>query len=213
MLRKILNLNLSMGLLLLLGCQVTPYDYSAIEQENPHSILVIPPLNHSVEVHAPYTYLSVISRPVAEKGYYVFPVSVVDAFFKENGLPTPAEMHAVPLDKIRQHIGADAVLYVTIEDWGQKYLLLSSTTVVKAHARLISTQTGNLLWDAIVHAERNSDSGGNGLLESLVNAVVTQIVGSLDDQTPEVARQANNIAINNKNRGLPNGPYKLQPAQ
>ena len=195
---------------LLLGCvTTTPYDYSVIEQEKPASILVIPPMNNSIEVNAPYTYLSVISRPLAEKGYYVFPVSVVDAFLKENGLPTPAEMNAIPLDKIQQYIGADAILYVTIEDWGQKYVLLSSNTVVQAHVRLVSVKTGALLWESTVQAQQSSGDGGGGLVGALVSAAVTQVMGSLDDQTPLVARQANTVAFNVQGRGLPNGPYKI----
>ena len=63
-------------------------------------------MNSSVEVNAPYSYLSTISQPLAEKGYYVFPVSVVDTFLKENGLPTPAEMNGIALDKIVEVIGA-----------------------------------------------------------------------------------------------------------
>lgn len=196
---------------LLTGCQVTPYDYSAINAEKPRSILVLPPLNNSVEVAAPYTYLSVISRPIAEKGYYVFPVSVIDAFLKENGLPTPAEMNTIPLDKVREHIGADAVLYVTIEDWGQKYVVLSSKTVVRGHVKLVSTQTGALLWDAQIQAEQSSDGGGNGLIGALVNAAITQIVGNTVDYTPNVARVANNLAVNSQARGLPYGPYKQKP--
>src|SRR5210317_1864170 len=87
---------------LLSGCVAPtgPYDYSALENSRPRSILVIPPLNNSIEVNAPYIFLATITRPLAEKGYYVFPVAVIDAFLKENGLPTPAEMNGIPLDKI-----------------------------------------------------------------------------------------------------------------
>jgi hypothetical protein len=113
------------------GCASQPRDYASYRAHLPRSVLVLPPLNQSVEVDAPYRYLSTISRPLAEAGYYVFPVAVVDGVMKENGLPTPGEMHAVSLEKIREVFGADAVLYVTIEDYGQKYLIVLSGTVVK----------------------------------------------------------------------------------
>jgi hypothetical protein len=45
-------------------------------------------------------YLSTLTKPLAEKGYYVLPVAVIDQFLKENGLPTPAEMNGIPLEKI-----------------------------------------------------------------------------------------------------------------
>jgi len=183
------------------------YDYTAFNNHKPRSILVIPPQNNSIEVNAPYTYLSTVTQPLAEKGYYVFPVSVIDYFLKQNGLPTPAEMNSIPLDKIDEHIGADAVLYVTLSDWGQKYELISSKAIVKGHVRLVAVKTGITLWDAPIHAVQASDSGGHGLIGALVNAAITQILGDLQDHTPALARQANNIAINSSKRGLPNGPY------
>ncbi len=198
--------------LIITGCaSAPPYDYSALKEEAPRSILVIPPLNNSVEVSASYSYLSTISEPLAEKGYYVFPVSLIDSFLKENGLPTPVEMNSIPLDKIKQHIGADAVLYVTVEDWGQKYVLLSSYTITKGSIKLVSTNTGNTLWHAPFEAQVSSDSGGNGLVGALVSAVVNQIAGSINDRTPGVARLANNRAIFSKKRGLLVGPYAPQP--
>jgi hypothetical protein len=83
------------------GCQtVEPYDYTAFKKSKPRSIVIIPPNNNSIEVNAPYIYLSTLTRPLAEKGYYVLPVAVIDRFLKENGLPTPAEMNNISLDKI-----------------------------------------------------------------------------------------------------------------
>ncbi|WP_372880306.1 DUF799 domain-containing protein [Psychromonas sp.] len=195
-------------ILTLTGCTaVQPYDYTALNNAAPRSILVIPPINNSIDVTAPYSYLSTVSQPLAEKGYYVFPVSVIDAFLKENGLPTPMEMNSIPLDKIKEHIGADAVLYVTIEDWGQKFVLLSSKTIVKGNLRLVSVTTGNLLWESPIMAEVASDSGGGGLAGALVNAILTQVISSINDRTPAVARMANNIAFYSPKRGLLPGPY------
>lgn len=191
---------------LLSACQSTPYDYTELMRSAPRSILVIPPVNNSIEVEAPYIFLSTISRPLAEKGYYVYPVAVIDTFLKENGLPTPDEMNTIPLDKIRQYIGADAVLYVTIEQWGQKYQIVTSKTVVQVRMRLVDTRTGIQLWDASAHAERGSDSN-QGLAGALLSALVEQVAGSLTDRTPDVARIANNMAINKPGSGLLNGPY------
>ena len=192
------------------GCAtVQPYNYSALTKAAPHSILVLPPLNSSVEVDAPYTYLSTISQPLAEKGYYVFPVSVVDSFLKENGLPTPAEMNGITLDKIDEIIGADAVLYVHIEDWGQKYRALLSVAVVKGHIKLVSVKTGELLWDSVIQAEYSPNTNNSaGLIGSLVGAVVSQIAGEVVDNTPLAARLANDTAINSEKTGLLDGPYK-----
>jgi len=200
------------ALFILTGCaSVEPYNYSALKQEAPRSILVLPPMNSSVEVNAPYSYLSTISQPLAEKGYYVFPVSVVDTFLKENGLPTPAEMNGIALDKIDEVIGADAVLYVDIQDWGQKFQVLSSVTVVQGHIKLVSVKTGALLWDSVISAQYNpNNNSGGGLVGALVGAVVSQIAGEISDNSPQVARLANAAALNSPKRGLLTGPYKVE---
>lgn len=196
--------------LLASGCATTaPYDYTAFERNKPRSIVVIPPKNNSLEVNAPYVYLSTLTRPLSEKGYYVFPVSVIDHFLKENGLPTPAEMNDIPLDKIGKHIGADAVLYITIEDWGQKFQLLSSVTLVQANLRLVDVKTGELLWESTAQAQQSSGDSGGGLAGALLNAIVTQVIAStIVDHTPDLARQANNVAINRQMSGMLDGPYK-----
>lgn len=194
--------------LLSAGCVTAPpYDYTALENSRPRSILVIPPRNDSIEVNASYIYLASVSRPLAEKGYYVFPVAVIDRFLKENGLPTPAEMNSIPLDKVREIIGADAVLYVTIEDWGQKYQILTSTTVVQANLRLVDTRTGDLIWDSRIVARRSSDDGDMGLFGAILNAVITQVANSDADATFRVSSMANYMAINNRSNGLLHGPY------
>jgi hypothetical protein len=193
------------------GCATTmpPYDYTAFERCRPRSIVVIPPNNNSVAVNAPYMYLSTITRPLAEKGYYVFPVFMIDYFLKENGLPTPEEMNGIPLDKIGEHIGADAVLYITIEEWGQKYQVIQSVTKVRATLKLVDVKTGALLWDASAFAQVSSGDGGGGLGGMLINAVITQVLNStISDPTPALARQANFAALHSQARGLPDGPYK-----
>lgn len=192
------------------GCANRPpdFDYSALRSHPPRSVLVIPPLNDTVEVNAPYIYLSTITRPLAESGYYVFPVAVVDAFLKDNGLPTPGEMNTVPLDKIAKNIGADAVLYVSIEDWGQKYQVLSSTTVVKAHARLVDVATGETLWQGTSQLQEGSGDGGGGLIGMAVGALVDQVVDTLSDRTQDLSSRANSMMILNTQSGLLPGPYR-----
>lgn len=194
---------------LMTGCATTtPYDYSTFEEHKPRSILVFPPLNQSLEVGAPYVYLSRVTQPLAERGYYVFPVAVVDQLMKENGLPSSAEMHDVPLAKIKEIINPDAVLYITIDDWGQKYELISSTAMVKVSGKLIDVDTGALLWEGHAEAIRQSDDGGGGLAGMLVSAVITQIIGKNFDQTPALAQMASYQLFHTKDQGLLEGPYR-----
>ena len=186
--------------------QVVDEDQSAFEAYKPRSILVLPPLNESVDVNASYNWLSTISMPLGEAGYYVFPVAVIDAYMKDNGLPTPDEMHNVSLAKLREVIGPDAVLYVTIEDWGQKYQVLASNTVVKARARLVDTATGTEIWKGNAIGVESSGSS-NDLVGMLITAAISQVIDSASDTAHDVARRANIEMVLDDRSGLPPGPY------
>ena len=180
--------------------------FGCLQGRKPRSILVLPPLSESVAVDATYSWLTTATAPLAETGYYVFPVAMVDAFMKDNGLPSAGEMREVSLAKLGEVFGADAVLYVTIKKWGQQYIVISSNTVVKAEATLVDVATGTQLWKwEIDHVER---SGGTGnLIADIVIAAVEQIVDTLTDQTHYAARRANFLLFRNERTGLPYGPY------
>ena len=109
------------------GCATQKgYDYTAFRQNRPKSILVLPPQNHSPDIKATYSMLSQVTYPLAESGYYVLPVAVVDETFRQNGLANPGEMHAVSPGKLRQIFGADAALYLDVQKYGTTYMVLTS---------------------------------------------------------------------------------------
>lgn len=140
-----------------------------------------------------------------ERGYYVFPVALIDAFMKDNGLPTPGEMHQASLSKIAEIIDPDAVLYITIAEWGQKYQVLSSNTVVNLKGRLVDVDSGTTIWSGGVRAVEESESSGD-LVADLIGAVVEQVLDSVIDQTRPLARKANSLMIYDRNKGLLVGP-------
>jgi len=196
---------------LIQGCAtVPPHDYSAYLDNMPRSILVLPPANESTEVMAPYIYLSTITRPLAERGYYVFPVAVIDALMKENGVPSPEEMAQVPLNKIQEVINPDVVLYMTVVEWGTKYQVLDSVTVVHVRGRLVNTDTGIVLWEGEHTVRKSSSSGQNNIIGMLAAAVINQIVTSFSDPSRDVASATNAQLFSNQHDGLLLGPRHSQ---
>ncbi len=157
----------------------------------PRSILVFPPTNDSIEPNASYAYLATVSRPLIERGYYVFPVAVVDGLMKENGLPHPPEMHSVSLKKIDEVFGADAIMYIHISNFGQKFELLSSDTEVNSEARLVDTKTGTQIWSNEVSIEFSSESSTSGFWSNVVEAALTQALTDADKQLYKASRAAN----------------------
>jgi hypothetical protein len=189
------------------GCAGTrkPHDYGAFLDHMPRSILVLPPLNESPEVNASYAYMSTLTRPLVERGYYVFPVAVVDACMRENGCPTAGEMHQVPPDRLRAVFGCDAVLYITLREWGNKYEILSSVAEVSVKARLVDCVSGETIWEGTGRAAESSSQGADNPLAMLVAAVVTQVASTTDGRSLTAARRANSFFLT-RTDGLLLGP-------
>lgn len=175
---------------LLAGACATPqpYDYTAFKEARPKSLLVLPPLNNSPDVNASYSFLSHVTLPLAESGYYVLPVTLVDEMFRENGVTDPGQMHEVPVAKLKEIFGADAVLYIKIGQYGTSYSVISSESRVSAEASLVDLASGGVLWQGSAtasSAEGRSSSGG--LVGMLVQAIVSQIVETISDRSHPVA--------------------------
>jgi hypothetical protein len=179
------------------------FDYTAFKQSNPASILVLPPINSSPDVAATYSMLSQVTLPLAESGYYVFPVSLVDETFRQNGLSNPAEMHEVKLQKLREIFGADAALYITIKQYGTSYTVIASESRVTAEARLIDLRSEKVLWAgaATASSAEGRNSGGNPL-GMLLQAVVSQIIESASNRSHPIAGVTSYRLLS---AGMPNG--------
>lgn len=194
---------------LLTGCAAqAKYDYSAFRQSKPSSILVLPPLNLSPDVRAPYSMMATVTSPLAEAGYYVFPVALVDQTFRENGMTNPGEAHDAPPAKLAEVFGADAVLYITVSEYGAKYMLLDSQVIVSASARLVDLRSGQLLWEGKASASNaeGRDNSGSGLVGMLIGALVRQVANNLGDQGYPVARMTSYRLLSTRPGGLLPGP-------
>jgi len=184
------------------ACSAPPHDYTAYLAHMPRSILVLPPVNDSLEVQASAAFLATVTRPLAERGYYVFPVAVVDTYLRRNGRPTPADMHAVEPGKLREVFGADAALYIHIVEWGTSYQVLQSVSRVVTDCRLVDLRTGTLLWSGRGAAAARSGDAGGGIVGALASAVVRQVASSLSDPCVDLACDANARLFGNGHHGL-----------
>lgn len=181
---------LAVGVLLLAGCATQPgYDYTAFRESRPKSILVLPPLNDSPDVNATYSMYAQSTLPLAESGYYVLPVTLVDEAFRQNGLTAPADIQQVPLKKLREIFGADAALYIKVTHYGSKYMIVSSETRVSAEGKLVDLRSGATLWEgrATASSAEGDNNSGGGALGLLLKAVITQIADTLSNRGHPIA--------------------------
>ncbi|WP_374244619.1 DUF799 domain-containing protein [Zoogloea sp.] len=196
---------LAVGVLLLAGCATQPgYDYTAFRESRPKSILVLPPLNDSPDVNATYSMYAQSTLPLAESGYYVLPVTLVDEAFRQNGLTAPADIQQVPLKKLREIFGADAALYIKVTHYGTKYMIVSSETRVSAEAKLVDLRSGATLWEssATASSEEGNNNSSGGVVGLLLKAVITQIADTLSNRGHPIAGITANRLLS---AGQPNG--------
>lgn len=180
--------------LLLTGCaKKSPYDYAAFHESKPKSILVLPPVNRSPDVKASHSVLSSATLPLAESGYYVFPVAVVEETFEQNGLTNADDIRTVSTQKLHNIFGADAVLYLDVIQYGTSYIVISSETRVTVNAKLVDLRSGKLLWAGSTTASSNEgdNNNGGGLLSMVINAAITQISNTISDKGFDVGAIAN----------------------
>jgi len=169
--------------LLLAACAAPRHDidYSAFRASKPASILVLPPLNTSVEPEAVAAVLAQATRPLAESGYYVVPVAAMYETFLQNGLSQAEDIHQLPADKLRDIFGADAALYMTVNEYGASYAVLLSTVKVSLSATLVDLRTGARLWSGAKILQQSNNSNSGSLLGMLISAAVNQVVNDLSD--------------------------------
>ncbi len=192
--------------LLLGGCatQGKKYDYSAFQQSRPASILVLPPLNGSPDIGATYSLWSQTTLPLAESGYYVLPVTLVDEAFRQNGMTAPADIHEISIGKLRQIFGADAALYINVKQYGTSYMVVSSETRVTASGKLVDLRSGATLWEGSATAstsETDNNSSG-GIAGLLIKAIISQISDTLSNRGHAIAGITSSRLLS---AGQPNG--------
>jgi hypothetical protein len=189
------------------GCAPKKH-YGAYYAHEPRSILVVPPLNETTALEAQAVYMTTVSRPLAERGFYVFPAFLTEALLRDLGLPEAGLVHQLPLERFHELFGADAVLFVTIHDWSNKYIIVQASTVVEVSFTLKDTRTGTLLWESKQSAVRSSGDGGGNPIGMLIAAAIMYAVNEITetDYRP-LAQQANAQAFNLRGTGLPAGPY------
>jgi len=180
----------------------------AWEAVSPRSILVVPPVNHSVRVEASDMALASLVVPLAEKGYYVFPVQTVKTVLEREGWHDADQLHARPPGQLAKQFGADLVLYADVEYCDTLYVLVESFVAVRMHYRLVDRQ-GRLVWESAQLAKyRPEHDTDGGLIDRLVGAAIDAAIARGWPDYQRLMREASEKAFVVSADALPDGPYK-----
>jgi hypothetical protein len=145
---------------------------------------------------------------LAERGYYVFPVAEIDQYLKANGMPTAVDMRQIPLDKVVEIIGADAVLFLEVRNY--------DTSAVTLSGQLVDARSAAVLWTNLARVEAEPASPidehdphnlWDFLGELAVDIAIGAVEGALTDKTHELCGQASQRLFSEGREALPYGPY------
>jgi hypothetical protein len=199
----------------LMGCvtQPTKKDMSAFQAAAPRSILVVPTINKSLDVDAPNYVLAALPVPIAEKGYYVFPVNTTKYVLEQEGYYEGERIHQQSTSTLAKLFDADAVLYVSINRWDAKFALLTTVVTVEFDYRLVS-KDGTELWKENKRMQYQPQNNNTGnpmamLIVAVVNAAVTRAAPNYMPLTQQANQQVFILGPN----AIPDGPYRPTAAR
>lgn len=175
--------------------------HSKLYSKHPKSILVLPARNTTTSVDATEHFRYTITKPLTEIGYYVFPVHLVDNFFKSENLVDAEQIRNVPLNRLKEVFNPDAILYVDINAWDTGYTVINSHVTVGISFSLIDANSGEEIWQNNAYAySYNGIEGNNGIIGLVVSTIAVAINTSTDYTTLSYIANAygvNTLAIGN----------------
>ncbi len=196
-------------IVVLAGCASAPAkkDLSAFNTAAPRSILIVPAVNKSLDVDAPNYLLSTLTIPLAEKGFYVFPVNTAKFILEQEGFYEGEQIQRQPPEALAKLFDADAVLFVTINRWDAQYAFIAATVTVEFDYRMVS-RDGVEIWKAtqkMQYSPQNNNSGSPlaALISAAINAAVTRAAPNYLPLT----QQANQMVFVLGPNAIPDGPY------
>lgn len=198
----------AVSMLILTGCgpaiATKGAEFPKMYEQQPRSILILPPMNESTDAEAKDYYMTTTEMPFALMGYYVFPTEMVSDIMKQEGVYDTETLYNMPLDKFYDYFGADTVLFTRIKKWDLSYAVLAANLTIQIEAKIMSTRTSEELWTYVgtVVVDLGGGNSGGGIGGLIASAIATAINSAAADYV-EHAHTANRRIIST----LPAGPY------
>ncbi|MDQ7067442.1 MAG: DUF799 family lipoprotein [Sulfurimonas sp.] len=109
-------------------------------------MLILPPMNESIDAEAKDYYMTTTEMPFALMGYYTFPTEMVSDIMKQEGVYDTEILYNMPLDKYYEYFGADTVLFTRIKVGYFIYGTCFKFRTISIEAKIVSTKTSEELW-------------------------------------------------------------------
>jgi len=180
-------LSLIFALILISGCVTIPKNFGP-GKIMPNSILVLPPMNNTVDMSAPDVVWPIVHNVIIRRGYQSPSIDYVKKVLEEHNIHYAGEINMYTPEELGKMFNADAILYTTITDWSTTWLLVYASQTVGLQFVLKSATDGDVLWqNQYTQTERGIATNPKQMAELAVGAAVSPY-------TP-IARDVVNIAF------------------
>jgi hypothetical protein len=129
---------------------------------------------------------------------------MVKSLLEKEGMADAGLVHSANPVKFGQLFNCDAVLFIEINKWESRYVVISTTTNVAFRYRLASCKDGSLLWEDAREISYSPQAAyQSNPLAGLIAAAITAAIEKAEPNYMPLASQAAGIV----GQGLPAGPY------
>ena len=186
--------------------------YKGIYDEQPLSVLLMPPINRSTNVEAKEYFHSTLNIPIANAGFYVIPPFLsMEILKKESAYDAELFLNS-SLSKFQEVFGADVVVFTIIHKWDKsgfvatvkvevEYIIKSTKT-----NEILYTRKGNVTYDASV------STGAGGVFGALADITLSAI-NTAATKYVDVARACNAYTFKDLPAGKYSPNYKIDGEQ
>lgn len=176
--------------------------YKGMYDEEPLTVLLMPPINRSTNVEAKEYFHSTLNIPIANAGFYVIPTFLSMEILKRESAYDAELFFNSPLTKFGEVFGADLALFTIIHKWDKSGL--AAKVYVQVEYIIKSTKTNEVVYtrtgDIIYNTSVSMGIGGvwGALADMAASAINTAATSYVD-----VARVCNTYTF----KDLPAGKY------
>jgi hypothetical protein len=172
--------------------------YKGMYDEKPVTILIMPPINRSVEVNAKEYFHTSLNVPIINAGYYVIPPFLSMEILKKESAYDSEMFINNPLNKFGEVFGADLALFTIINKWDKTKLLAKVDVEIEYVFKSIKTNEVIYTRKGAVTYDTSINTGMGFLANVIVSAINTAVTEYVD-----VARACNAYTF----KDLPVGKY------
>ena len=115
------------------------------------SVLILPPLNKTIDLKASNTICSVVTKAFIKNGFYVLPMNAVRSYLVNNGMTLDEDVYNISDELLAKYFGSENVLRMKIVQWKSSTTGFHRDSMVVINYNLKSLPSGELIYEGEEH--------------------------------------------------------------